>query len=215
VLAEVAALARAAGLRRAPRVSVVDGLAVPVATARGEICLPARALASLAPEELRAVLAHEVAHLRRGDPRWLWAFALVGDLCWVQPLHRVALAAFADGSELLCDAWAAEATGRPRALARSLAAVGAWALAADGGGAPPATAAAMARRRSPLARRVERLLAPAAARPAASRWLARGVVAVAVAAIAGAAWAAPRLVPAGAPRLVLLEKTAVDLQSPR
>jgi hypothetical protein len=41
------------------------------------------------------------------------------------------------------------------------------------------------------------------------------VVAVAVAAIAGAAWAAPRLVPAGAPRIVLLEKTAIDLQSPR
>jgi hypothetical protein len=61
------------------RSSVTPALAAPISFGilRAEVCVPERALTELAPDELRAMLAHELAHVVRRDPLWL---ALAGVL---------------------------------------------------------------------------------------------------------------------------------------
>src|SRR4029450_4406502 len=56
-------------------------LRVPVAFAR-EICVPVRALRELPHDELRALLAHEAAHVVRRDAAWLAIAAAVRALGW-------------------------------------------------------------------------------------------------------------------------------------
>src|SRR4030095_6718566 len=66
-------------------------LRVPVAFAR-EICVPVRALRELPHDELRALLAHEAAHVVRRDAAWLAIAASVRALGWWQPLNLVVAA---------------------------------------------------------------------------------------------------------------------------
>src|SRR5688500_6153530 len=70
VHARFAALCARAGVRRRIRLTCSDTLRTPVAILRGEICLPRAALSALDPRQQEAVLAHETAHLLRGDPLW-------------------------------------------------------------------------------------------------------------------------------------------------
>jgi hypothetical protein len=73
-----------------------------------------------------------------------------------QPLLRLARQQLRESAEYLCDEWSARQVGSPLALARCIETVAAWIPAAS---APlPDTATAMARRSSPVVRRVERLL---------------------------------------------------------
>ena len=69
VLSLAATAAEAAGLRQSPHVSRSTRVVTPIAFGllRQEICLPANA-ASLDAPSLRAMLAHEIAHLRAADP---------------------------------------------------------------------------------------------------------------------------------------------------
>jgi beta-lactamase regulating signal transducer with metallopeptidase domain len=153
-------LSRSAGLARAPRLSVAEGLSSPLALARGEVVVPARALGELARDEQRALLAHELAHLARRDPHWLAALGVVERVFWFQPLLRAASRRAGAAAELCCDEAAARWTGAGVALARCLASVAGWV----GARAPERVAVAMAARGSALVERVERLLAPQRAR---------------------------------------------------
>jgi Zn-dependent protease with chaperone function len=81
-------------------------LRVPAAFAR-EICVPVRALRELPHDELRALLAHEAAHVVRRDPAWLAVAAAVRALGWWQPLNLVAGARLRLAMELCCDERAA------------------------------------------------------------------------------------------------------------
>ena len=126
-------------------------LRVPVAFAR-EICVPVRALRELPHDELRALLAHEAAHVVRRDTAWLAIAAAVRALGWWQPLNLVAAARLRLAMELCCDERAAAEPHERAALARCLITVAEWSVEECPG------FAAMASRGSALRRRLETLL---------------------------------------------------------
>ncbi|HET6231662.1 MAG TPA: M56 family metallopeptidase [Longimicrobiaceae bacterium] len=171
------------GIGREMRVTVSDVLPAPVALGVGEVCLPERVLREMTPAQQRGIVAHEAAHLARRDPLWLHAFNVVGCVCFFQPLNALALRRFREGAELLCDAEAARATGRPRELARSLAQVAAW-LPASGADLP---LPAMIEGGSPFVRRVERLVAPPSPEPRSAAWRAVAAASVLLLAVAAGA----------------------------
>jgi Zn-dependent protease with chaperone function len=126
-------------------------LRVPVALAR-EICVPVRALRELPHDELRALLAHEAAHVVRRDAAWLAIAAAVRALGWWQPLNLVAAARLRLAMELCCDERAAAEPHERAALARCLITVAEWSMEECPG------FAGMASRGSALRRRLETLL---------------------------------------------------------
>jgi hypothetical protein len=174
-------------------------LRVPVAFAR-EICVPVRALRELPDDELRALLAHEAAHVVRRDAVWLMIAAAVRALGWWQPLNLVAAARLRLAMELSCDERAAAEPRGRAALARCLIKVAEWnvgPLNVDGG-----VRATMASRGSALRRRLESLLDDAPRRGNAP-WLAVTAVAVPVVCLAPVVTIASlSRVPAAAVRLV-------------
>ncbi len=95
---------------------------------RWQIVLPSRAEEDLSPQELRALLAHELAHLVRGDQWWLLLGRLLVVCFGWQPLNRVALREWQRASEYLCDAWAIQRDVERISLARCLTTVAEWRL---------------------------------------------------------------------------------------
>jgi hypothetical protein len=126
-------------------------LRVPVAFRR-EICVPVRALRQLPHDELRALLAHEAAHVIRRDAAWLAIAGAVRALGWWQPLNFVAAARLRLAMELCCDERAATNAHERAALARCLITVAEWSLEECPG------FAGMVTRGSALRRRLETLL---------------------------------------------------------
>ncbi|HZI13717.1 MAG TPA: M56 family metallopeptidase, partial [Myxococcus sp.] len=111
--ADLRALSQAAGLWRVPGLLVSDSVASPLATGvlSPVVVLPARAVRRLPVEALRMALAHELAHLRRGD-LWLgWVPALAEALLFFHPLARRAAREYALAREEACDADALRLTG--------------------------------------------------------------------------------------------------------
>lgn len=74
----------------------------------------------LEPAELRAAIAHEVAHIRRGRRSLLIVAYLMRVLLFFSPGTLVAFRQAADEEEKICDDWAVRVTGRPDALAAVL-----------------------------------------------------------------------------------------------
>ncbi len=58
-------------------------LASPTAVGARAICFPVGSTASLADDEIDAVLAHELAHLERRDPAWFFLAGLVQAALWI------------------------------------------------------------------------------------------------------------------------------------
>lgn len=156
LITALSTLSKRSGLRTAPRLTVSQRLPSPVALglARGEICLPQRAVTELAPAQQEALLAHELGHIKRRDAVWLLLERIVTGVLFLQPLHLVARRRIRDATELACDAFAVEATAHPMALAECLAEVAGWVT----GRRRPAVVPAMAHTPSLLARRVDLLL---------------------------------------------------------
>jgi beta-lactamase regulating signal transducer with metallopeptidase domain len=117
------------------------------------IVLPPRALDDLSKTELQALLAHELAHLARGDQWWIW-IGHVLTLCigW-QPLNRIAFREWRKSAEYLCDAWAVECNVSRLNLARCLASVAGWRMSTV-----VRLAGVTGENRSSLSGRVERLI---------------------------------------------------------
>lgn len=175
-------LARDGALDRIVYLSVHDSLPTPVVLSTREVCLPRRAVDELSDSALEAVLAHELAHIRRRDTVWLWICSLLETFLFVQPLNRFGRRALLDATEQLCDDWATQHTGRPFDLAEGLAAVAAWAPERSEGIPRPC----LGEDREPLLRRVERLLSPGESVGRATTRLATGsMVVLAVLACAG------------------------------
>ncbi|HEV3342741.1 MAG TPA: M56 family metallopeptidase [Pirellulales bacterium] len=87
---------------------------------RWRIAVPHILFEQLDRRELRALLAHELAHLARGDTRWLCAWSVLGAVGVLQPLNRIAHKQIRRTAELLSDGWAVQATGDRLSLARAL-----------------------------------------------------------------------------------------------
>jgi beta-lactamase regulating signal transducer with metallopeptidase domain len=147
-------LCDAAGITRPIRLTASAALPSPVALGRAEIAMPEAAFTDLDPGQQRSMLAHELAHLDRGDPRWLTASCLAECVGFLQPLNRLARRRLMESAEYLCDEWAVRRTGSGVLLAKCLAKVAEWLETA------PRTlpVAGMAEDRSHLVARVRRLL---------------------------------------------------------
>ena len=151
--AELAELAENS-MARAPRLLSLSGIASPMATTGARIVAPAWALESLDRRQLRAMLAHELAHVVRHDPEWKVAGAFWRALFWFLPT-RFAQRRLDDLAELACDAFAVQQTGNAHGVAECLAACAEHQL---GGGSAYALAAAMAVHESSFGHRIECLL---------------------------------------------------------
>jgi hypothetical protein len=157
-------------------ISVCDAVQVPLVHG-GQVYLPVWVVTDLSLDQLACVLAHEVAHVRRGDTRWRWITAVLERVLFMQPLNRLASRRLRDLAECLCDDVAVERTGTPLVLASALAAVASRvsssALDFRFGGAP---AILGSRDGSLLIRRVERILTSSRTRfvrpTRPARWLA-------------------------------------------
>jgi bla regulator protein blaR1 len=96
--------AEALGLRRCPQLRVSSTIASPQVSGlwRPVVLLPADH--SLTPEEVSMALAHELAHLSRGD-LWLgWVPAIAQRLFFFHPLVAWAMREYALNREAACDA---------------------------------------------------------------------------------------------------------------
>lgn len=134
------------------RISTSSVVASPLALGCRELCLPERALTALADDELKAVVAHEVAHLERSDAFWLGVVAVLQCTMFVQPLNFTARRRLRDIAEYLCDDRAAQVAS-PVAFASALATVAAWTASQR-----PLEALAMIGQESLALRRVRRVL---------------------------------------------------------
>ncbi len=186
--AHVAALCRAAGVRRPIRLTAAEGLASPVALGRSEICIPRAVLTDLEPAQQRSVLAHELAHLTRSDPIWLMAACVIERAFFFQPLNRLARRRMQETAEYLCDDWAVGRTGSGLTMAKSLVKVAEWMHTP----ALPLPLSGMAETPSQLVARVRRLVDDREPRQVRRRWH----VPAAFAVVGGMALMVPGVMPA-------------------
>lgn len=152
------------GVEAPIRLTTSRSISSPVALG-SEICLPTAVLEELEPEQQRAMLAHELAHIVRRDPQWLAAACLFERAFFFQPLNRLARRGVQSSAEYLADEWAARRAGGVP-LARALVKVAEW-IQASPLGVP---VAGFAEERSQLTVRVARLLDRTAWSTRHSRW---------------------------------------------
>jgi beta-lactamase regulating signal transducer with metallopeptidase domain len=119
---------RRANIRRQVRLLVSTSDRPPAAFGlfRWTIVLPQALTPTLQPDELRALLGHEVAHLARGDAAWLWIGRIACACFAFQPLNFLARARLRLAAEFLCDDWAVRNSANRFALARCLTHVAEW-----------------------------------------------------------------------------------------
>ncbi|MBL9077018.1 MAG: M56 family metallopeptidase [Planctomycetes bacterium] len=167
VLGTAAAVASELGLRRVPRLTRCERLATPIVfgVLRGEAVLPAR-VAELDDASLRALLAHEFAHLRRRDPAVLAGVTLLQAVCPWQLLLPLVRRRWLHLVELRCDAIAV-ARSSPTAVARCLIEVAGWLQSAP---RAPRLALGMAARPSSLRDRVDAALQRREGAPPRRAW---------------------------------------------
>lgn len=103
-----------------PIVTVSQHAPVPAALGHREVCLPAQALIRWSDDERRAITAHELAHLERGDTR-LFAWCVIATMMVpVQPLNWLVLRRMRQAAEQAADDRAVDVTGNAEALATAL-----------------------------------------------------------------------------------------------
>jgi beta-lactamase regulating signal transducer with metallopeptidase domain len=147
-------LCQRTGINRKIRLTASANINSPVALGRGEICLPQKAVETLTPKQIASVLAHELAHLERGDTFWFAGATAIESLLFFQPLNSLARRQLQVSSEYLCDDWAAHHSGGGEHLATSLAEVATWTEATP----QPTPMPSMIDADSPLVDRVTRLI---------------------------------------------------------
>lgn len=113
VQGEFRRLSETLGLKRLPRLAQSEGLSTPCVSGlwRPTILLPLGLTGTVTPDELRLALAHELAHVRRGDLWLAWLPALTRGLFAFHPLAWLACREWATAREEACDAMALRLTG--------------------------------------------------------------------------------------------------------
>jgi D-alanyl-D-alanine endopeptidase (penicillin-binding protein 7) len=160
--ARLDALARRLGLRRTVALRLLPELDGPIALGLFKPCvlLPASLLTRLPTELLEALLAHELAHVRRWDYLANLLQGAVEALLFFHPVVWWLSARLRTERELVADDISAGLPGNSRRLAEALHALSELQP-------QPRPAVALAARGGDLLRRVERLLAP---QPRATGW---------------------------------------------
>lgn len=100
-------LAEHMGLTTCPPVLVTTARIGPFVTPgiRPAIVLPCHLLAELTRSQVESILAHELAHIRRGDHLARTFEIIVLLLNWWNPIAWYACQAFSEAQEQCCDAW--------------------------------------------------------------------------------------------------------------
>jgi beta-lactamase regulating signal transducer with metallopeptidase domain len=108
----LAELAFLLGVRKLPRILLAEGRGSPLLVGSGgaAVLLPASVLKDYSREELELMLAHELAHLKRGDLLWSWLPAIAHWLFFFHPLVWLANREWRMAQEMACDELAMEAT---------------------------------------------------------------------------------------------------------
>ncbi|MBI5763949.1 MAG: hypothetical protein HZA51_10535 [Planctomycetes bacterium] len=103
----VADVAGVVGLTRAPDVTLVDNCISPMISCIGKrrLLLPAALWNELDDQGRRAVLFHELAHLRRRDHWVRWVESLISTAYWWNPLVWFVRNRVHTEAENCCDAW--------------------------------------------------------------------------------------------------------------
>ncbi len=189
---------RADGVLLPPHVSLRSHptINVPIASGlfRAAIILPEANARQLKSPVAQAALAHELAHLNRGDLFFSFAEALVLCLFWWNPLMWKLRTKITETREMACDDSAVTLMQDPSAYAQSLVEFAERAMASREGNTHHAALAATGNP-SDLKRRITRLMADdyrERARLSMTRALLAGAAMTAV--TVGAAAAAPRIV---------------------
>ncbi len=162
--ARLDALARRLGLKRAVPLRLLPSLSTPIAlgTLKPCVLLPASLLTRLPVDLIEALLAHELAHVRRWDYLANLLQSAVEALLFFHPVVWWLSARMRHERELVADEISAQALGDARRLARAL-----HALSELDAADAPVPMLAPAARGGDLLGRIERLLAP---RPQATGW---------------------------------------------
>lgn len=161
--ARLDALARRLGVKRPVALRLLPELAGPIAlgTLKPCVLLPAALLTRLPVSLIEALLAHELAHVRRWDYLANLLQSAVEALLFFHPVVWWLSARLRAERELVADDLSAEALGDSRRLAQALHAL------SELDHAPMTPPLAPAARGGDLLHRIERLLAP---RPQATGW---------------------------------------------
>ena len=108
---------------RGTRVCWSDLLDSPAALGFGRpvVALPRAQASRLSDEQLRHVVLHELAHLRRRDDWRTLAEHLLTAATWINPAAQFACRQAAMAREMACDEWVVRQTASPAAYARCLA----------------------------------------------------------------------------------------------
>ncbi len=109
-----------ADIKATPYLTYSETVDSPLCLPTSEIVLPKWALTGLPDHELRGLIAHEVAHLRRFDPIILLILHAFARLFFLQPLLSLAQKRLADLAELAADEWAAGHSDNPKSVAEAL-----------------------------------------------------------------------------------------------
>lgn len=158
------ALARRLGLRRPVRLSLLPTLSGPLTLGcwRPLVLLPTALLSGMPMPLLEALLAHELAHVRRWDYLANLLQSLVEALLFFHPVVWWLSARLRAEREQVADELAAEALGDPRRLAQAL-----HALSLITASPPTPNRLALSARGGHLFQRIERLLSP---QPQTTSW---------------------------------------------
>ncbi len=125
------------GLSRVPETVMVPVSVSPLVWCGGRVrlVLPETLWARLDSAARRAVVMHELAHLRRMDHRLCWFVGLIGALYWWHPVAWWAQRRLRDEADLSCDAWVTTLLpGSRRAYAEVLLATGVFLSEGAGAG---------------------------------------------------------------------------------
>ncbi|HEX5341098.1 MAG TPA: M56 family metallopeptidase [Duganella sp.] len=119
---ELARLAHRFGITRAVRLRVIDALASPVTAGwwRPVVLVPAALIGGMPPELLQALLAHEMAHIKRHDYLVNLLQNLIETLLFYHPAVWWLSNRIRVERELIADDIAASQLGEPRRLALAL-----------------------------------------------------------------------------------------------
>ena len=152
-------LLRTGGLSKDVALSQSDWLTSPVAWRREVIC-PTAFLQRSSADQIEAALAHELAHIKNKDGRWLSLSQWLQLLLFFQPLNRLLTQHIHQATEQQADQLATAWTANPRALAVTLVDV----AQAQQPRIQPQMVPAMSTRKSQLLQRVENIMQPTQSR---------------------------------------------------
>ncbi|BDU16809.1 M56 family metallopeptidase [Lysobacter auxotrophicus] len=156
------ALAQRFGLRRAVALRIVESLSSPVSAGwwRPVVLVPAGLLTRMPADLIEALLAHELAHVRRHDYLVNLLQNLAEALLFYHPVTWWLSRRIRDEREHIADRLAADITGQPRRLALALSELAEWSC--SHAAAPFTPALAQAAHGGHLMSRIEQLVRPGA-----------------------------------------------------